>query len=354
MGRFSAHGNTRFRQSLPGDLNLTFAGAEANVAASLSMLGACARFVTALPKNDITRACIENLRGIGIDTSCIVYRDEGRLGFYFVEAGANQRPSRVIYDREYSCISLADPCEFNWDLIFKDSVWFHTTGITPSLSKQSATTTIEAVRQAKKQGLTVSCDLNFRKKLWKWKPGTDSRSLARQTMKQVLPYVDVVIGNEEDAADVLDIHAENTDVHTGKIDAAKYQTVAKEICNQFDNVKKVAITLRESVSASHNNWGAMLYESGVHTAHFAPFVDGAYSPYEIHNIVDRVGGGDSFGAGLIFALNHPDVFEDNQAVIDFAVASSCLAHSIYGDFNYSSFDEVMALLRSGGSGRVVR
>jgi 2-dehydro-3-deoxygluconokinase len=353
MGRFCPPGFKRFRQSLPGDLNLTFAGAEANVAASISMLGGDARFVTAIPNNDITQALISNLRGLEVDTSEIVLSKSGRLGLYFVEAGANQRPSRVIYDREYSSVSMTPASAYNWESIFDGAGWFHTTGITPSLSEQSAEATIQSVKNAKAAGLTVSCDLNFRKKLWKWNPTLSSTELARETMSRLLPYVDVVIGNEEDASDVLGIHAENTDVHSGKIDASKYTGVAREIVSQFPNLSKVAITLRESISASHNNWGAMLYDTASDYSYFAPLEGSHYQPYEIRDIVDRVGGGDAFGAGLIFALNDPKLREP-QTAIAFAVASSCLAHSIYGDYNFTTRAEVQALLNSGGSGRVVR
>ncbi len=353
MGRLCPFGFKRFKQSLPGDINLTFAGAEANVAASISMLGGKARFVTALPKHDVTDACLANLRGLGVDTSSIVLSDTGRLGLYWVEAGANQRPSRVIYDRDYSSVSMTPADTYNWTAIMDGAGWLHTTGITPALSSISADATLEAVKQAKSAGLTVSCDLNFRKKLWNWEPGTAANALAQKTMHKILPFVDVVIANEEDASDVLGIHAENTDVHSGKIDAAKYTQVAEEIVRQFPNVKQVAITLRESISASHNNWGAMFYDATAKSTVFSPDNNGEYEPFEIRNIVDRVGGGDSFGAGLIFALNTPELAEPAKA-IDFSVAASCLAHSIYGDYNFSTREEVEALLKSGGSGRVVR
>lgn len=353
MGRLCPFGFKRFRQSLPGDINITFAGAEANVAASISMLGGKARFVTALPKHDVTEACLSNLRGLGVDTGNIVLTDAGRLGLYWVEAGANQRPSRVIYDRDYSSVSMTPAESYPWDAITRDAGWLHTTGITPSLSALSAQAALEAVKRAKAAGLTVSCDLNFRKKLWNWEAGTSANDLAKKTMHGILPYVDVVIANEEDASDVLGIHAENTDVHAGKIDATKYTQVAEAIVGRFPNVEKVAITLRESISASHNNWGAMLYDAKSKQTVFAPSNGGNYQPYEIRNIVDRVGGGDSFGAGLIFALNTPGLSEPAKA-IDFAAAASCLAHSIYGDYNFSTREEVEALIQSGGSGRVVR
>ena len=353
MGRLCPPGFNRFRQALPGDLNLTFAGAEANVAASIAMLGGSTRFVTAIPDNDITQACLSNLRGLNVETSDIVLTDQGRLGLYFVEAGANQRPSRVIYDRDQSSVSLTSPNAYDWETIFTDAAWFHTTGITPALSEISAEATIASVKHAKAAGLTVSCDLNFRKKLWKWNPTLSASDLAGETMQRILPYVDLVIGNEEDASDVLGIKAENTDVHSGRIDASKYTSVAQEIVRQFPNVSKVAITLRESISASHNNWGALLYDKEADYGYFAPNSGNAYQPYEIRNIVDRVGGGDSFGAGLIYALNTSGL-QEPQTAISFAVASSCLAHSVYGDFNFSTRAEVEALLNSGGSGRVVR
>ena len=353
MGRLCPPGFNRFRQALPGDLNLTFAGAEANVAASIAMLGGSTRFVTAIPDNDITQACLSNLRGLNVETSDIVLTDQGRLGLYFVEAGANQRPSRVIYDRDQSSVSLTSPSAYDWETIFTDAAWFHTTGITPALSEISAEATIASVKHAKAAGLTVSCDLNFRKKLWKWNPTLSASDLAGETMQRILPYVDLVIGNEEDASDVLGIQAENTDVHSGRIDASKYNSVAQEIVRQFPNVSKVAITLRESISASHNNWGALLYDKEADYGYFAPNSGNAYQPYEIRNIVDRVGGGDSFGASLIYALNTSGL-QEPQTAISFAVASSCLAHSVYGDFNFSTRAEVEALLNSGGSGRVVR
>ena len=353
MGRLCPPGFNRFRQALPGDLNLTFAGAEANVAASIAMLGGSTRFVTAIPDNDITQACLSNLRGLNVETSDIVLTDQGRLGLYFVEAGANQRPSRVIYDRDQSSVSLTSPNAYDWETIFTDAAWFHTTGITPALSEISAEATIASVKHAKAAGLTVSCDLNFRKKLWKWNPTLSASDVAGETMQRILPYVDLVIGNEEDASDVLGIQAENTDVHSGRIDASKYTSVAQEIVRQFPNVSKVAITLRESISASHNNWGALLYDKEADYGYFAPNSGNAYQPYEIRNIVDRVGGGDSFGAGLIYALNTSGL-QEPQTAISFAVASSCLAHSVYGDFNFSTRAEVEALLNSGGSGRVVR
>ncbi len=354
MGRLCPENFQRFRQSMPGKLNMTFAGAEANVAASIALLGGKVKFISALPDNEITEACLDVLKGIDVDVSGIKKVNKGRFGLYFVERGANQRPSRVLYDRDYSAVSMTPGNAYNWDKLMADAGWLHTTGITPSLSEMAASATEVAVRTAKEKGLTVSCDLNFRKKLWQWKNGTSASSLAEKIMRTILPYVDVVIANEEDAHDVLGISADNTDIEGGQLDVDKYIDVAKEIVKQFPNVKKVAITLRESLSATHNNWGAMLYDAELDNAHFAPLNNnGDYAPYEIKSIVDRVGGGDSFGAGLIFALNTPKLAELETA-IRFAVASSCLCHSINEDFNYSSRAEVESLMGGSASGRVVR
>ena len=343
----------RFRQNMPGIMDLTFSGAEANVAASISMLGGNSKFVTSLPENDITAACISNLKGLGIDTSGINVCNEGRFGIYFVERGANQRPSKVIYDRDYSSVSIIPGSSYKWKELFAGAGWLHVTGITPALSRNAFETTLIAVQEAKKMGLTTSTDLNFRKNLWRWQTGKSSTDLAQKTMRKILPYIDVVIGNEGDAHDVLGIAAENTDVEGGKLDATKYIDVAKEIISQFPNVEKVAITLRESISASHNNWGAMLYNKKSGQVHFAPETNGQYTPYEIRDIVDRVGGGDSFGAGLIFALNTPELATPEKA-IRFAVASSCLKHSINGDFNFNTRNEVERLRNGNVSGRVIR
>lgn len=351
MGRFCPAGNLRFAQCMPGNLELTFGGAEANVAASVSNLGGRSRFVTALPDNDITKAFLRQFKGLDVDLSRVLVRDAGRFGLYFVETGANQRPSNVIYDREGSTVCITESDCYDWDAIFADAGWFHISGITPAISKAAAAAALDSVKAASKNGVTVSCDLNFRKKLWKWDASFMPRELAESTMRKMLPFVDVVIGNEEDASDVLGITAGSSDVESGKLDVAKYQDVARKIVEQFPNVKKVAITLRESISATHNNWGAMLFDTKTDKAMFAPENDGEYSAYEIRNIIDRVGGGDSFSAGLVFALNEGF---DNKMAIKFAVASSCLAHSIKGDINFSNRKEVESLMNGSGSGRVVR
>lgn len=354
MGRIAPPAHLRWRQTLPGSVNVTWGGGEANVCASLAMLGEQARYLTALPATPITEAVVTSLRGLGVDTSRILWRKEGRFGLYFVETGANQRGSTVVYDRAYSAISLAAAEEYDFTAALADVHWLHISGITPAISEAAAQSNLALVKQAKAAGVTVSCDLNFRKKLWNWRSGTSPKALARETMSQVLPLVDVVIANEEDAADVLDIHAKDADVTAGNINAAAYQQVAEQIVERFPNVRRVAITLRESHSADHNDWGAMLYDVATRRAYFAPLNSaGEYQPYEMRNIVDRVGAGDSFAAGLLYALNSPDFASPDKAIA-FAVAASCLKHSIHGDFNYVTRDEVIALMGGNASGRVQR
>lgn len=352
MGRLAAPEFMRLRQTR--SLDVTYAGAEANVAASIAMLGGTARYVTALPKHALADACLDALRSTGMDTRFVGRSDSGRLGLYFLETGANQRPSQVIYDRTDSALALCGAGQYDWDGIFTEAQWLHVSGITPAVSQNAASATLAAVKKAKDADLTVSCDLNFRKKLWQWDPVTQGRALAEKTMRDILPYVDVVIANEEDCADVLGIHAAQTDVDVGQLKTDRYPEVARQVVAQFANVTKVAITLRQSLSATHNNWGAMLYDRAADQAFFAPLNQaGVYEPYPVKNIVDRVGGGDSFAAGLIFALNTPDLEESHRA-LRFAVAASCLAHSIKGDWNYSTRREVETLMRGSGSGRVLR
>lgn len=353
MARLAAPGYLRLRQSLPGTLDITFAGSEANVAVSLSMLGAEAAFVSALPENEIAHACIAVLKGLGVDTKYILQTDIGRLGLFFLETGANQRPSNVIYDRDGSTISLTPADQYPWKEIFDNARWFHFSGITPAVSRSAYEAALAAVESAGQAGVTVSCDLNFRKKLWRWDTATTPRDLAEKTMRTILSHVDVVIANEEDCGDVLGIKAGDTDVEAGKLQCDRYPDVARQIVTQFPNVKKVAITLRESLSATHNNWGAMLYCADSDKVYFAPMQDGVYTAYRIKNIVDRVGGGDSFAAGLIYGLTTPDLKEP-QTALNFAVAASCLAHSIKGDFNYSTRQEVEKLMKGSASGRVSR
>ena len=310
----------------------TFGGAEANVAVSLSNYGVDAAFVSKLPAHEIGQAAVNSLRKFGVDTSKIV-RGGNRVGIYYCEKGASQRPSKVIYDRAGSAIATASVNDFDWDKIFDGVTWFHFTGITPALSDECAAITLEACKKAKEKGITISCDLNFRKKLW-------SKEKASEVMSKVCLYVDYCIANEEDAKDVFGIEADNTDINTGKLDRNGYISVAKKLTEKF-NFKGVAITLRESLSANDNNWSGMLYTNG--EAYFS-------KKYAMH-IVDRVGGGDSFGGGLIYSLLNN---YDSQRAIEFAVAASCLKHSIEGDYNMVSVFEVEALANGNASGRVQR
>lgn len=330
MLRLAPEGYMRFLQA--DKFGATFGGGEANVAVSLANYGMDAAFVTKLPSHDIGQAAVNSLRRFGVDVSKIS-RGGDRVGIYFLEKGASQRPSKVIYDRANSSIMLAKPEDFDWADIFKGADWFHFTGITPALGDNVAEICLEALKEAKKQGLTVSCDLNYRKKLW-------SREKAGDVMAKLMPFVDVCIANEEDAGDVFGIHAANTNITGGKISEEGYKDVAKQLADRF-GFKKVAITLRSSISANDNDWAAMLYENGEY------FFS---KSYRMH-IVDRVGGGDSFGAGLIYATLSE---MKGQEIIEFAVAASCLKHTIEGDFNMVTVPEVMQLAGGDGSGRVVR
>ena len=330
MLRLAPENYLRFVQS--EKYEATFGGAEANVAVSLANYGVDAAFVSKLPAHEIGQAAVNSLRKFGVETSKIV-RGGNRVGIYYCEKGASQRPSKVIYDRAYSAIATASVNDFDWDKIFEGVTWFHFTGITPALSDECAAITLEACKKAKEKGITISCDLNFRKKLW-------SKEKAGEIMSNVCLYVDYCIANEEDAKDVFGIEADNTDINTGRLDRNGYISVAKKLTEKF-GFKGVAITLRESLSANDNNWSGMLYANG--EAHFS-------KKYAMH-IVDRVGGGDSFGGGLIYSLLND---YDAQKAIEFAVAASCLKHSVEGDYNMVSVSEVEALANGNASGRVQR
>ncbi len=354
MLRLSPSGFKRFQQVMPGNMDVTFGGGEANVCASLAILGDEVCYLTALPENAITEGFFAQMRGLGVDVSNVLIKKNSRMGIYFVETGANQRASNVIYDRDHSAVSLSGPDEYNFEKAMSGVGHVHITGITPSLSEKAFLSTLELVKRANAAGIKVSCDLNYRKKLWKWHETMKKNKLAEYCMAQIVPFVDLIIANEEDASDVFGIEAEHTELTKGNIDAEAYISVAEQLLKRFPNVSQVAITLRESISASHNNWGAMLFDKVSGQAHFAPTnADGEYSPYEIRNIVDRVGGGDSFGAGLIHALYSDDCCSPEKA-IRFAVAASCLKHSVNGDFNYVTRDEVLALMEGDASGRVKR
>src|SRR5579883_1044672 len=332
MLRLAPPGLERFLQT--PQFVATFGGGEANVAVALAQFGLPAAFVTVLPANPLADACIGELRRFGVDTSKIV-RGKGRLGIYYLEAGANQRPSKVVYDREYSAIALAKPGAIAWDDVFAGAGWFHVTGITPAISATAADLALEAARVAKAKGLTVSCDLNYRKNLWKWGKS------AAEVMRELMKFVDIAIANEEDVQMALGIQAE-VDVHSGQLDRAQYEKLTARVLAEYPNLQAIAITLRESHSASRNGWAACLNGR-------KEFL--VSRSYDITHIVDRVGGGDSFAAGLIYGLLN---LKTHQEALEFAVAASCLKHSVPGDFNRVTVEEVNALLKGGGSGRVQR
>jgi 2-dehydro-3-deoxygluconokinase len=333
MLRLAPPGFERFLQS-PAFV-ATFGGGEANVAVAVAGFGIPARYVTVLPPaNPIVDAFIGEMRRFGVDPSAIVRR-AGRFGIYFVEPGANQRPSKVVYDRDHSSIALAKPGDVDWDKAFAGATWFHITGITPALSESAAALALESVRQARAKGLTVSCDLNYRKNLWKW------GKQPKEVMTELFRYVDVGIANEEDCQKALGIQVD-VDVHAGALEREQYRKLAETVLETYPQLKVMAISLRESKSASHNGWAACLHDRN-------EFLVSRH--YEITHIVDRVGGGDCFAGGLIYGLN---TMASHKDALEFAVAASCLKHSIPGDFNRFTADEVNALIKGGGSGRVQR
>jgi 2-dehydro-3-deoxygluconokinase len=333
MLRLSPPGFERFLQT--PQFIATFGGGEANVAVTLAQFQTPSRFITVLPPaNAIADAFIGEIRRFGVDASHIV-RAPGRMGVYFVEAGANQRSSKVVYDREGSSIARAKPGSIHWQKALDGISWFHITGITPAISASAAEIALESLQAARRLGIQVSCDLNFRKNLWKW------GKHAAEVMPELVKLTDVCIANEEDCQKALNIHVD-IDVESGSLEREKYSELAERVLATYPNLKMIAITLRESKSASHNAWSACLYTG-------AEFL--LSRKYEITHIVDRVGGGDSFAGGLIYGLIH---LRSPQEALEFAVASSCLKHSVPGDFNRITLEEVNGLLQGGGSGRVQR
>ena len=332
MLRLKAPGHERFFQSPM--LEATFGGGEANVAVSLANYGMDAEFLTVLPKNDIADACIRELRYFGVDTKKIVCGD-GRMGIYYLEGGANQLPSKVVYDRAYSSIAMAKPGDIDWDRAFEGVAWFHITGITPAISESAMELSLESVKEAKKRNITVSCDLNYRKNLWKY------GRKASKVMRELAKYVDVAIANEEDVQKSLEITVD-VNVESGELDREKYRALGNKVLEAYPNMKCIAITLRESHSADWNGWAACLNDG-------KDFY--VSKKYEIRDIIDRVGGGDSFAGGLIYGLNQ---YEDKQSALEFAVAASCLKHSVIGDFNRVSVSDVTKLMGGDGTGRVQR
>ncbi|MCB2100987.1 MAG: sugar kinase [Rhodobacterales bacterium] len=332
MLRLKTPGHERFFQS-PA-FEATFGGGEANVAVSLANYGQDAAFVTVLPDNALGDACLAEVRRFGVDTS-LIRRGPGRMGVYYLETGANQRPSKVVYDRAHSAIAEALPGDIDWTTVFEGATWFHISGITPAISKGAADLSLESVQAARAAGVTVSCDFNFRGKLWKWGKS------APEVMTELVRYVDVGIANEEDCQKSLGVHVD-VDVTEGALDTAKYEALTAKMMETFPNLTTMAITLRESRSADRNGWSACLRDA-----------DGfrLSKAYEITDIVDRVGGGDAFASGLIHGML---TYEDRQQSLEFAVAASCLKHSISGDFNRVAVDEVEKLMGGDASGRVQR
>lgn len=335
MLRLATPDNLRFSQS--NSFSATFGGGEANVAVSLANFGENVDFVTRLPQNDIARACVMDLRRYGVGTEQIVYGGE-RLGIYFLETGAVARPSKVVYDRAHSSIATIEPSMIDWHKVFEGVEWFHWTGITPAISSSAAEVCLEACRVANQMGVKVSCDLNYRKNLWKYGKS------ASEIMPALVECCDVILGNEEDAEKVFGIKPEGFDVTAteGRVDSLSFESVCRQLMERFPRAEKVIITLRGSINANYNTWGGVLYDGEQLYA----------SPrYDITHIVDRVGGGDSFMGGLIYGLRH---YDSPQKALNFAVAASALKHTIYGDFNQVTVAEVEALMAGDGSGRVSR
>lgn len=332
MLRLKAPGHERLMQT--PNLEATFGGGEANVAVSLANYGMDAALLTFLPENAVADACIGELRRFNVDTSRIIRKD-GRVGIYYLDAGANQLPSKVIYDRAYSSISLAGPGDVDWDKAFEGVEWMHISGITPAISESLMELSIESVKEAKKRNITVSCDLNYRKNLWKY-----GRN-AQEVMSEMANYCDILIANEEDVQKSLGITID-VDVESGEIDNSKYEILGNKVLEKYPNAKMIAITLRESKSADTNGWSTCINnrEKFYVSRH-----------YDINDIIDRVGGGDSFAGGLIYGLNNYDTMEE---ALEFATAASCLKHSVIGDFNRVSVDDVKKLMAGDGSGRVQR
>ena len=333
MLRLATPGFARFQQAMPGSLNASFAGAEASIAASLAYFGIDTAFVTALPKNAIADACIADLRSLGVETEHILRTHEGRLGTYFLEHGANQRGGNVIYDREGSAVAITPASAYDWKAIFSGCEWFVISGITPAISRNAAEVALVAVKEAARRQIKVVCDMNYRTKLWQWEPPITARDLATRTMKALLPFVQIFVGGISDAAAMLGIE-HSDDLHA----------LAKQIITQFPSLTHAAFTLRDGSTSAAQCFSGALYEAATDTLHTAP-------RYTITQIIDRLGAGDAFTAGLIYSFLQHFTLPDT---ITFATAAGCLAHSVEGDYNYSTRAEIETLMQGDGGGRVSR
>ncbi|PTY02944.1 sugar kinase [Verrucomicrobia bacterium LW23] len=371
MTRLSTPGHARLRQCLPGTLEAGFAGAESNIASAVALLGGRSRFVTALPAHALGEACVTHLRGCDVDTSCVLRTQRGRLAQYFIETGAGQRPGRVLYDREFSAFSITPGDAYDWDAALAGASWLVLTGVSPALSEVAASATLHAARAARERGVRVCCDLNFRATLWNWEAGTPARALAQRVMSGIMPYVDLLLTNPDQAQDVLGLatgpgpNPAASPSPTAALDNASAKPPSpppemapllagvRRIARSYPQLQLISFTLRESISASHNNLGGMLYDVAGDRAWMAPLVAGNYVPYAMHQIVDRLGAGDAFAGALLYALQSPELASPAKA-LEFAVAAGCLAHTIPGDINFVTREEVEALCSGDRTGRVVR
>lgn len=346
MLRVTPPGFQRLQQVMPGKVEVTFAGAEASIAASISYLGGNSAFVTALPNHAVADACIANLRSLGVDTSSIVRTSEGRLGLYYYERGINQRASQVIYDRDGSSISVLTAEHYDWDLILNGAQWLVISGITPAISRNAAAVTKSAMQAANARGVNVACDMNYRSKLWQWSPPLSARELATKTMRDLMPLVDMFIGGREDAAEVLGVSSSTSEPH-------ELRRISGEVSRVYPRLKYIAMTRRVGNTANSNAFGGMLFNCQSQNAVYAPLQNDEPSMYQISDIVDRLGAGDAFTAGLLYSLTRAETI-DLQKTIDFATAAGCLSHSIDGDYNYVSCSEVEAIAAGAQGGRVSR
>jgi 2-dehydro-3-deoxygluconokinase len=343
MARLAVPGWRRFQQAVPGSLEATFAGAEANVAVALAHLGGNPAFVTALPEHELADAAVAGMRAEGVDTRHVVRSPEGRMGLFFLEQGLNQRPGQVIYDRAGSVFSLLPPEAYDWESILAGADWLHLSGITPAVSHNAAGVALHAVEAASARGIRVSFDMNYRSKLWNWEPGTPPRELAARTVRTLLPHVNVFFGGLDDIALLMDKPVVLTDHHAA----------SRQLTAEFPNVTHVAAALREALSASRHRLSGTLYGAATGVSVLAPQEGGHFQPYDMPHMADCLGGGDAFAAGLIFALNTPELASP-QTAVSFATALSCLAHTIEGDFCVVRRVEVEALMQGVAGGRVIR